>query len=156
MSAAGYHLAQFNIGKMIAPLDDPRIASFVEQLEPINALADSSPGFVWRLQSEEGDATALRVFDDPDILVNMSVWESLAALREFVYRSEHRELLRARANWFVKSEGPHLVLWWIPAGSQPTVEEAKQKLALLQAHGPTEQAFDFRHSFAPPATQQAG
>ncbi len=151
-----YHLAQLNIGKMIAPLDDPRMASFVARLEPINALADASPGFVWRLQSEAGDATALRVFDDPDILVNLSVWESLDALRGFVYRSEHRELLKDRAQWFVKSSARHLVLWWIPAGSTPSLEEAKQKLALLQAQGPSEQAFDFRHAFAPTPAQQIG
>ncbi len=151
-----YHLAQLNVAKMIAPLDDPRMASFVARLEPINALADASPGFVWRLQSDAGDATALRVFDDPDILVNLSVWESLEALRAFVYRSEHRELLKARAQWFDRSTAPHLVLWWIPAGHVPGVEEAKQKLALLQAQGPGEQAFDFRHPHDPPVSRQAG
>jgi len=145
-----HHLAQFNIAKMIAPLDDPLMAPFVARLAPINALADGSPGFVWRLQSEEGDATVLRVFDDLDMLINFSVWESLDALRNFVYRSDHRELLKARGQWFAGNEAPHLVLWWVPAGVTPSVEEAKERLALLQAQGPSERAFDFRNPFAPP------
>jgi heme-degrading monooxygenase HmoA len=149
--AMDYHVAQLNVAKMIAPLADPAMASFVARLEPINALADDSPGFVWRLQSEEGDATALRVFEDPDVLVNLSVWESLDALRNFVYRSEHRELLKARAQWFAGNEAPHLVLWWVAAGTLPSVEEAKEKLALLRSHGPSEHAFDFRNVFPPPA-----
>ncbi len=126
------------------------MAEFVAGLQPMNALADGSPGFVWRLQGEEGDATAIRVFDDPDVLVNLSVWESLDALRAFVYRSEHRDFLRRRAQWFVKDEAPHLVLWWVPAGVIPTVEEAKQKLLLLRAEGPGGRAFDFRNTYAPP------
>ncbi len=135
---------------MIAPLDDPRMAGFVAALQPINALAEASPGFVWRLQDEAGDATAIRAFADPDVLVNLSVWESLEALREFVYGNDHRELLKARAQWFHKSQTPHLVLWWIPAGHTPGLAEAKEKLALLQAQGPGEQAFDFRHAPAAP------
>jgi len=146
-----HHLAQFNIAKMIAPLDDPSMAPFVALLEPINALADGSPDFVWRLQSEEGDATVLRVFDDPDMLINFSVWKSLDALRNFVYRSDHRELLKARGQWFAGNEGPHLVSWWMPVGVTPSVKEAKERLALLQAQGSSERAFDFRNPFAPPA-----
>ena len=145
-----YHVAQLNVAKMIAPLDDPVMAQFVALLEPINALADDTPGFVWRLQSETGDATALRVFEDPDVLVNLSVWESLDALRNFVYRSQHRELLKARAQWFAKDEAPHLVLWWVTAGTLPSVEEARERLALLRSQGPGEQAFDFRNVFSPP------
>src|ERR1700686_5040354 len=103
----GFHLAQFNIGRLNAPLDDPKIAGFVSQLEPINALADTAPGFVWRLQSESGNATDIPYSDDPFIIVNMSVWESIEALRDFTYRSHHVEVFRDRAQWFEKAEKAH-------------------------------------------------
>ena len=103
---AQYHLAQINIGRLIAPIDDPRIAEFVNQLEPINALADRAPGFVWRLQSALGNATDIAYNDDPAMFVNMSVWESLEALRHYVYRSDHIRVLRDRAKWFEKLDKP--------------------------------------------------
>ena len=114
-----HHLAQLNIASTQAPLDDPIMKGFVDQLDYINAVADRSEGFVWRLQTEDGDATAIRAFDDDRIIVNMSVWESLEALHDYVYRSDHLGPLRDRKKWFTRIEGPSLVLWWIPAGDPP-------------------------------------
>jgi hypothetical protein len=135
---------------MRAPLDHPIMAGFKAQLERINAIADASPGFVWRLATPEGDATALRVFEDDQVLVNMSVWESLEALHEFVYRGPHVGPLRQRKDWFLPWEGPVLALWWVPAGHLPSIEEAKVKLEELRLRGPTPSAFTFRMAFPPP------
>jgi hypothetical protein len=132
---------------MRGPLEDPVMAGFVAQREAVNAAADSAAGFVWRLQTEEGDATAIRVFEDPRILVKMSVWESVESLRQYVYRSLHAEPFRDRAAWFQKYEDPQLVLWWIPSGKTPTVEEAAIKLELLGERGPTQKAFTFKSLF---------
>ena len=107
----GYHLAQINIGRLVAPIDDPKIADFISQLGPINALADSAPGFVWRLQSDSGNATDVPFSDDPFVIVNMSVWESIEALRDFTYSSRHLELFRDRVRWFEKMNKPHYCLW---------------------------------------------
>jgi len=123
------------------------MAGFVARLAEINAVADGAPGFVWRLQTAEGDATSLRVFDDEYMLVNMSVWESVEALFEYVYRSAHVELLRQRASWFEKMGAPFLALWWIPAGHIPSVEEAKAKLEYLTQRGPTPLAFTFKQRY---------
>ncbi len=147
-----YHLVQFNVARMRAPIDSPVMEGFVSQLERINAIAEQTPGFVWRLQTAEGDATALRPYDDPMLLVNMSVWESLAALHGYVYKSPHVGPLRERKSWFETPTEPILVLWWVPAGHTPTVDEAKTRLDHLRAHGPTAQAFTFRHAF--PARDQ--
>ncbi len=124
--------------------------TFVDGLEPVNALADACPGFVWRLQTEEGDATALRVFDDDMLIVNMSVWESVEALREFVFRSGHSAYLRRRVEWFEKLAEASTALWWIPKGQIPTVEDAKAKLESLRARGSSQEAFALRDSFPPP------
>ena len=134
---------------MRAPLDDALMAGFVGRLDEINAIADGSPGFVWRLQTSDGDATYLRPYDDDRILVNMSVWETIDALRNYVYRSAHRELLRQRQEWFEKFAGAFVALWWVPAGHIPSVDEAKKRLAYLDAHGPTEFAFTFKTIFEP-------
>ena len=142
-----FHLAQVNIAQLLAPLDDPQLAGFVNRLDEINALADGSEGFVWRLQSDGGDATSLRVFDDDRLLVNLSVWRSVESLQHYVYRTVHAELIRQRAAWFERLGRPHYALWWIPAGTLPTVEDAKQRLAQLQAHGPTPQAFLFHRQY---------
>jgi Domain of unknown function (DUF3291) len=150
MSGARFHLAQLNIARMRAPLGDKVMEGFESQLDRLNAVADQSPGFVWRLASEEGDATAIRAFPDERILVNMSVWESLPALHQYVYRSPHLGPLRDRRDWFEPMEGPHLVLWWIAAGSIPTVDEGKAKLEELARRGPTEDAFTFRQPFPAP------
>lgn len=146
----GHHLAQLNIGTLRAPVDHPAVAGFVNRLDEINALADMADGFVWRLQTEEGNATAIQAFDDPLLLVNLSVWESIDALHAFAYRTDHRELLRGRADWFHRHDGNYQVLWWVPAGHIPTVEEAKERLGRLDADGPTAHAFTFVHRFEPP------
>jgi len=145
-----FHLAQANIARMRAPLDSPIMEGFRSQLDRINAIADSSPGFVWRLQTGEGNATAIRAYEDDRILFNMSVWESLEALRDYVYRSDHAGPLRSRREWFEPLDGPILVLWWIPADHIPSIEEAKARLAILKSHGPTANAFTFRAAFPPP------
>jgi heme-degrading monooxygenase HmoA len=148
---AAHHLAQVNIATLRAPLDGPELAGFVAQLEPINALADQSPGFVWRLQTEDGDATAIRPYADDRVMVNLSVWASLEALRTFVYASQHLDVMRHRRQWFHRMADPYLALWWVPAGTIPTVAEAKQRLELLAAQGPTAGAFTFRAPFPEPA-----
>jgi Domain of unknown function (DUF3291) len=148
---AAYHLAQVNLATLRAPLDGPELAGFVAQLEPINALADASPGFVWRLQTEAGDATAIRPFDDDRIIVNLSVWESLEALRTFVYASRHLEVMRHRRAWFHRMADPYLALWWVPAGTVPSVAQARDRLRLLTERGPTTDAFTFRAPFREPA-----
>jgi hypothetical protein len=153
MTSERFRLAQANVARMRAPLDDPLMEGFRSQLEAINAIADESPGFVWRLQTAEGDATSIRAFDDERILFNMSVWDSIEALHAYVYRSGHVGPLRNRREWFEPSEGPSLVLWWIPEGHVPTVEEAKEKLRLLGENGPSPQAFTFRSPYPPLGTQ---
>ena len=144
-----HHIAQVNVARMKAPLDSPVMAGFVARLEEINALADRSRGFVWRLQTPEGDATYLRPFDDDRILVNMSVWETVEALKDFVYRTAHAELLRDRRSWFENFAGAYAALWWVPAGHTPGIDEAKQRLAHLDQHGPSQFAFTFK-SVQPP------
>jgi hypothetical protein len=146
-----FHLAQVNIGILRAPLTSPEIADFVALLDPINALADKSPGFVWRLTGEGNNATDVTAFDDSGIIINMSVWRSLDELRDFVYRSSHVDVLRRRREWFEKLAEAHLALWWLPAGRLPTVEEAEWRIGLLRLHGPTAEAFTFRSPFGPPA-----
>jgi hypothetical protein len=146
-----YHLAQINIGRLVAPLDDPKIADFVAQLDAINAIADSAPGFVWRLQSESGNATDVSYSDDPFVIVNMSVWESIEALRAFTYASGHVRVFRERARWFEKMDKPHYCLWWIPAGHVPDVAEGRERLTRYQEHGPTPFSFWFSQLFPAPA-----
>ena len=143
-----YHVAQVNIGRIRAELSDPIMDRFVRRLDEINGLADTSPGFVWRLQTSEGNATYLRRFADERMLLNISVWESVEALRNYVYTSAHRELLRERHAWFEKFEGVYMALWWVPAGHVPGIDEAKRRLAHLEAHGPTQFAFTFQNVFS--------
>jgi len=144
------HIAQVNIARMKEPLESPAMASFVARLDEINALADSSPGFVWRLQTPEGNATYLRPYEDERILFNLSVWESVDALKDYVYRTAHAELLRDRRSWFDQFAGAAVALWWVPAGHIPDVNEAKERLAHLEEHGPSPFAFTFKtlHTFA--------
>lgn len=144
-----HHLAQINIAHAQASMDSQLMKGFVDRLEDINSLADNSPGFVWRLQSDDGDATAIRVFDDPMMLINMSVWENMESLRHFVYKSLHVELISDRDAWFDKIVEMHMTLWWIPAGHIPSIEEGKEKLELLRANGPGKAAFTFARSFEP-------
>ena len=144
-----FQLAQLNVASWAFDPDSPASVGFHDNLDRINALADSSPGFVWRLQTEDGDATSIRAFDDPLLLVNLSVWEDVASLKEYVYCGGHTEIMRRRQEWFKRMRNPHLVLWWVPAGHEPPVAEAEGRLTLLRAQGPTAEAFDFREIFAP-------
>jgi uncharacterized protein DUF3291 len=149
----GFHLAQLNVAIPRAPLTDPVMAGFVAGLPVLNAIADAAPGFVWRLVDDGGaDATGLRPFGG-DIMVNMSVWESVEALRAYTYRvPEHLEALRRRREFFAhEGLANHLALWWIPAGTIPTLAEARERLAHLDAHGPTAVAFTLRTAFPAPA-----
>jgi hypothetical protein len=138
-----------NVGRLVAPLEAPAIADFVANLEPINALAEARPGFVWRLQTEDGNATAIKVSEDERFIINLSVWESLEALSDFVYRSDHMAFLRRRREWFERPVEAIVVLWWVPAGTVPTIADALARLEHLRAHGPTPHAFTFRQPFDP-------
>ena len=141
MTEHGHHLAQLNIGRPAAPLDSAQLADFVAGLEPVNAAADAAPGFVWRLKEEGGDATSFVIYDEPVILVNMSVWTGRQALLDFVYSDTHRALLRRRREFFTRMAQAYTVLWWVPAGHLPTVAEAQERLDHLRAHGPSGHAF---------------
>jgi len=147
---AGHHLAQLNIARMLAPLDSEQMAGFVQALEPLNALADAAPGFVWRLQTEDGDATAIRPYGDDMMIVNLTVWESIETLADFAYRSDHRAVMVQRRKWFERMAEAFTVLWWVPAGHRPPVAEAKERLELLRRTGPTPEAFTFRKPFPAP------
>jgi heme-degrading monooxygenase HmoA len=139
-----FHIAQINIARTRAPIDSPMMAGFVARLDEINALADGSPGFVWRLQSSDGNATYLRLYDDDRIIVNLSVWESVEALKNFTYRTAHSEVLKQRREWFENFDGAFLAMWWVPEGHAPGFDEAKKRIAHLEEHGPTQYAFTFR------------
>ena len=145
---ADWQLAQINIGRIAAPLEDPSMTEFMAALAPVNAVADASPGFVWRLKDDSGNSTYIRVFDDPQMIVNLSVWESVEALRAFTYRGQHTAVLTRRREWFEKLDRPHLAMWWTKAGSQPTAAEGLARLDHLHRHGPTEYAFNFTKPFA--------
>lgn len=144
-----FELAQLNIATMREPLDSPAMADFVANLDRINALAESQPGFVWRLQTEDGDATALRPLGD-DTLVNVSVWRDLESLQLFVYRSAHVEIMKRRKEWFDAMREAYMVLWWVPAGHRPDVDEAANRLRRLRADGPSPEAFSFKQAFPAP------
>lgn len=146
-----FQLAQVNIGRFRAPIESPIMEGFRNGLGPINAIADATPGFVWRLQTEDGDATAIRPDPGDELMaINMSVWESIDALQQFVYKSDHVQSLRQKKQWFEPLKGPILALWWIPAGHIPTIAEAHERLRHLEEHGPTAHAFTFRTPFATP------
>jgi len=147
-----FHLAQVNIAQARAPMDSPVMAGFANALDEINALAEQSRGFVWRLKTAAGNATEIRAYDDPRIVFNLSVWESVEALKEYVYRSMHRSFFARRAEWFDKMAGTHLALWWIPAGAIPEVADAKARLEHLSQHGESPRAFTFRRLFGPGET----
>ncbi|HEX5842629.1 MAG TPA: DUF3291 domain-containing protein [Pseudomonas sp.] len=149
-----YQLAQLNIASMKQPLESPGMADFVANLERINALAEASPGFVWRLQDEAGDATAIRPFGE-EVLVNLSVWRDVEALKDYVYNSAHAEILKRRNEWFERMGEAHMVLWWVPVGHLPSIGEAAERLRLLREQGPSAQAFSFRQAFQPSVSQAA-
>ena len=145
-----YHLVQVNIAKMNAEIEDPIMSGFVQRLDEINALAENSKGFVWRFQTEEGDATYLRPFEDKRILFNMSVWEEVEDLMNYVYASKHLELLKSKNDWFTKLGEAHLALWWIEKGRIPTVEEALGKLDYIKHNGPSAEVFTFANRYPKP------
>jgi hypothetical protein len=146
-----YHLAQINVARGKGPLDSPLMEGFTAQVDAVNAVAESSPGFVWRLVDLDGEGvSASEVFSDPLIIVNMSVWESVEALRDYVYRHHHGQVFRDRKQWFDDLDGPGLAMWWIPAGERPTLVDAKRRLERLAQQGPTAEAFTFREVFAMP------
>ena len=144
-----------NIARLLAPLDDPLLADFVAQLDPVNAVADAAEGFRWRLETAEGNATALRIFDDDWLIVNMSVWASVEALLAYVYGPDHRAVLRRRREWFHRLTEAVTALWWVPAGHRPTIAEAEDRLLHLRANGPTPGAFTLRETFRPPGARAA-
>jgi hypothetical protein len=149
--SAKFQLAQVNIGRLRAPIDHPMIKDFADNLDPINALAEASPGFVWRLTDHDGhDATSMRPFPDHDVINNLSVWESVEDLEQYVYRGRHLDPLRRRREWFLPNTTPNTVLWWIPAGTVPTVAEAMERLATLTRSGPGPEAFTFRQRHEAP------
>jgi hypothetical protein len=150
-----YQLAQLNVANLKAPLDSPELKDFVDNLDRINALAEGSAGFVWRLKGDGNDATSLRPLGE-NVLVNMSVWRDVNSLRDYVYKSAHVEIMRRKREWFTRMSGPPFALWWVPEGHEPTIAEAVARLEHLRAHGPTAEAFTFGEAFAAPDAQNAG
>lgn len=146
MSSA-YHLAQINVARARAPLDSPVMKEFMDAIDEINTLGEGSPGFVWRLKTDSGNATEIRAYDDPRMIVNVTVWESLEALRDFAFKTHHGDYFKRRAEWFEKMDTPSLALWWIPAGATVDEVEGKRRLEILAKHGPTPEAFTFRDRF---------
>lgn len=153
--AHDWEIAQLNVGRTVARLDDPRLAGFVDRLDEINALAERSPGFAWRLQSDSGNATDIKVSDDPLFIVNLTVWSSVEALFDFAYRSDHRSVFAQRFEWFERWPGPNVVLWWQPTGTIPEIQDALRRLRLLTEAGPTPDAFTFKRRFGPPSRVEA-
>lgn len=147
---SAYELAQLNIGIVRGPMDSPVMADFVANLARINALADGAEGFVWRLQTEAGDATAFRPFENENMLLNMSVWRDTASLQRFVYHSAHLEVMRRRREWFERIASAYMVLWWVARGHRPSIPEALARLETLRRLGASAQAFTFRQPFPPP------
>lgn len=150
-----YHLAQYNIAWLVAPLDDARMAGFVASIDRINRLAEQSPGFVWRHQEADGNSTSVRIRDDDRILINFSMWESAEALFEYAFRSGHADVYRRRREWFFHDDQPFAVLWWVPTGHEPTVEEAEARLRMLKERGPSPDAFTFKQRFPAPEARGA-
>ena len=145
-----FHLAHANIARMRAPLEDPSMAGFVDRLDPLNEIADDSPGFVWRYETPDDDTKEAEVFGDERILFNMSLWESFDLLEEYAYRSKHLEAVQRRGEWFERPDRTPLVLWWVEAGYRPSIEEAKARFDRLWADGPSEYAFTFRQRYSMP------
>lgn len=152
-----FHLAQVNVGRMLAPLDSPQLADFVAHLPEINALADQAPGFVWRMVDDGGaDSTSLRPEDDDDLLlINCSVWESVEALHDYTYRSAHLKVLARRREWFERLAEFHHAMWWVPAGHRPSVAEAMERIALIRENGEGSEAFTFRAPHPAPSSSPA-
>jgi len=150
-----YQIAELNVADLKAPLDSPELKDFVDNLDRINALAESSPGFAWRLKGDGNDATSLRPLGD-NVIVNLSVWRDVSTLRDFVYKSGHVEIMRRKREWFTRMADAYMVLWWVPKGHQPTAAEAVSKLTLLRERGPSSEAFTFAEAFSAPDAQGSG
>ena len=147
--SAKFQLAQVNIGRLKAPIDHTMIKEFADNLDPVHAIAAASPGFVGRLTGDGNNATDRQPFEDPLIAINMSVWTDIPSLGAFVYRGDHVQIMRRRREWFEHMD-VFMVLWWVPAGHRPTIDEAKARLALLEERGPTREAFTFKTPFPAP------
>jgi hypothetical protein len=141
------HLAQINVGRLLYPIGDPRIAEFVDNLDAVNALAEQGPGFVWRLQDDSGNATQISAYEDPEIIVNMSVWTTPEALYEFAYKTVHRRFVQRRKEWFKLFGAQYVALWWVEEGRSPAIGDGQRRLAHLERFGPTAWAFNFRRLF---------
>lgn len=148
--ANGWALAQINVARLVGPQGDPAVQPFFDALDGINALADESPGFLWRLKGLDGNATGLNPTGDERVIVNMSAWASMKALHDFVYRSDHRLVLARRRDWFERPQGAYQALWWVRTGAWPTPEEGLSRLRHLEVCGPTSRAFTFKAPFPEP------
>lgn len=142
-----FHLAQLNIATALAEMDSPVMKDFVDNLERINQLGEQSPGFVWRMKDDSGNATAIPVYDDPRIIANLTVWQDPESLKNFLFKTEHAQFLKRKKEWFEPVKEATYALWWIPAGHQPSLSEAKEKLAWLRQYGESAQAFSFKKLF---------
>ncbi|HMG93489.1 MAG TPA: DUF3291 domain-containing protein [Chryseolinea sp.] len=149
-----FHLAQLNIARMLAPIDSPVMADFVANLDRINGIAENSTGFVWRLKDDSNNATSIRIFDDDFLIVNMSVWQNVDALVQYVYQSSHVEIFKRRTEWFEKMPEMHMVLWYVPVGSTPSVADAVERLTHLRLQGETPYAFSFKKRFSSAEAEQ--
>jgi hypothetical protein len=147
---AGFEIAQLNVGRARGPMDGLVMADFAARLDEINALAESTPGFVWRLQGDNNNATELHYTDDPMFIVNLTVWRSIDELWAFTYSTHHNQLFKRRFEWFERSETPTTTMWWQPAGTIPDIHDALRRLRLLTEHGPTPEAFTFKQRFPAP------
>jgi hypothetical protein len=155
-----HELAQVNVARLAAPLDSPQLAEFVAALDPVNAAADRAPGFVWRLQTEEGNATAIEAFawdvaESYGLIVNMSVWTDVEHLAAFVYGELHRAVLRRRREWFEQMAEAYTTCWWVPAGHRPTTDDAEDRVRHLRLYGVTPYAFTLREHFGPPGVERS-
>ena len=147
-----WELAQINVGRLIASSDDPRVRPFFDALDRVNAIADAAPGFLWRLQSDQGNATDIQPTSDPLFIVNMSVWSDADALFQFVYRSAHTPEMARRREYFDRFEGAYQALWWVPAGHRPSIDEGLSRLWRLDRYGPSPFAFTFKARFGKPGS----
>lgn len=141
----GMHLAELNVGRFRYPADDPRMAGFMRNLDLINGIADRSPGFVWRMQDESGNATGIEVTADPMMAANLSVWEDAESFGNYVWNTVHRRFYEQRDRWFEVMASMHFVMWWVAPGSRPTLAEAMGRLDHLTLHGDSDHAFGWDH-----------
>jgi hypothetical protein len=150
-----YQLAELNVAELKAPLDSPILKDFVDNLDRINALAESSPGFVWRLKGDGNDATSLRPLGD-DMIINLSVWRDAQSLSDYVYKTVHVEIMKRRREWFTRMGKMHMAMWWVPEGHEPTVAEAVARLERLRQQGPSPEAFTFGEAYSAPDAEKTG